>query len=197
MKTSLTIIACLGLLGGCSEKQGAPAPVSPAPDRPAAAARAPAPVPEPAPSPAPASTPAPITLTAESIGPVRFGMTLAEAEAAVKEKAGGKPTPDCTYVRFKALPDVHLMVENGLVMRADIKGSVANTTGFKAGDDPGAVRARYPNAGISPHKYVEGGHDIRIPAKGDAALIFEDDGKKITSVRGGKEPNVSYVEGCS
>ena len=190
---SVLLIACLSVLAACSDKAAAPVVTAPAP---VVAARAAAPLPSEAEVPK-VPTAVPMSLSADAIGPVRFGMTLAQAEAALGEKTGAKPTADCMYVRFKALPDVHLMVENGLVMRADIKGTVQNITGMHVGGNAAALRAKYPQATIAPHKYVQGGHDLRIAGSGKSAMIIEDDGKNITGIRGGLEPAVSYVEGCS
>ena len=50
-----------------------------------------------------------------------------------------------------------------------------------------------------PHKYVEGGRNLRIQSEdGASALIFEVDAAgKVTAWRVGVPPQVDYVEGCS
>ena len=49
-----------------------------------------------------------------------------------------------------------------------------------------------------PHKYVRGGHYLVVPspADSDAQLVFETDGKRVTSYRVGRLPEVRWVEGC-
>lgn len=50
---------------------------------------------------------------------------------------------------------------------------------------------------VSPHKYVDG-HYIEIEIKGGKfSIIFETDGKRVTSFRTGRSPEVRYIEGCS
>lgn len=167
-----TIICSAALVAGCSEK------TPPAPTR-------------------AASTPAPATLTAEGVGAIRFGMALPDAEAVQKETATGTRSSECTYVQFASIPNVNFMVEKGVITRADLKPGASNITGINAGDDPAQLIAKYPAAQVTAHKYVDKAHNTRIAGPGQSALIFEDDGKVVTRIRGGLEPAVSYNEGCS
>jgi hypothetical protein len=50
-----------------------------------------------------------------------------------------------------------------------------------------------------PHKYVEGGKNLRIKSDdGASALVFEVDANgKVTAWRAGVSPQIDYVEGCS
>ncbi|QYF94914.1 hypothetical protein KY495_06980 [Massilia sp. PAMC28688] len=181
-----TAILCTALLAACSERTVVQSPAEPMTAEQAVDA-----------APAPDSVQGPLTLGAESIGPVKFGSKLSEVEKALKEKAGGAQTEECSYVKFASLPEVLFMVEKGIVTRADLRGDVPNTTGFKVGDDPAALRSKYPGAVVTGHNYVPAGHNIKVQGQGRAALLFEDDGERITSVRAGIEPAVSYSEGCS
>lgn len=187
------IVAAALMACGCSEKTTVQQPAA----APAVSVTPAASAPASAPAPVLAPAPAPLTLTAESIGAVKFGSKLSEVEAALNEKASGPQTDECSYVQFKKIPDVLFMVEQGVVTRADLRGDVPNITGFRVGGDPAALRSKYPAAEVTGHSYVPAGHNIKIAGQGKAALLFEDDGKQITSVRAGIEPSVSYSEGCS
>ena len=50
-----------------------------------------------------------------------------------------------------------------------------------------------------PHKYVEAGHYLIVSSPSDTTrqLVFETDGKRVTSYRVGRTPEVRWVEGCS
>ncbi|MFC5479566.1 hypothetical protein [Massilia suwonensis] len=145
------------------------------------------------------SAPAANSLSAEGIGPIRFGMTLAQAEQA----SGGKAAlpepfdPACSMVRFSTLPKLRFMVENSIVTRADADTGVANAVGISYGDTLEQIRSRHPEAQVSAHKYDENGRYVSFPsADGRAALILEVTGGKVTKIRAGLQPAVAYVETC-
>ena len=95
------------------------------------------------------------------------------------------------------------MVVKGRIARVDVtEGPVKTRSGAAVGDTEAQVQARYSgNLQSSPHKYVQGGHYLTlVPSDaGDASfrLIFETDGTKVTRFRAGRQPEVSYIEGCS
>ena len=132
-------------------------------------------------------------------------MTLPEASAAAGRPIVAKPgsTSECGYADPEGGPEgVSFMVVSDRVARVDVTGGPVKTrSGAGVGDTEAQVQARYADKlEVSPHKYVPGGHYLTlVPA--DAAdagfrLIFETDGSKVTRFRAGKEPEVSYVEGC-
>ncbi len=186
-------LGILALLGACS-KEAPPA----APAGNATSASAPAAT-EATPEAPRAATPAPATLSAAGIGSIRFGMTLEQAQQA----AGGKATlpepfdPACSMVRFATLPKLRFMVENDVVTRADAEPGVENAVGIPFGATLADIRASHPEAQITPHKYDENGHYITFPsADGRSAIILEETGGKVTKMRAGLQPAVSYVETC-
>ena len=168
-------LAVVVLLAACSDK-GAPPPNIDSPKQPAVA-----------------------TLSAEGVGKVTFGATLAEVEHALKEQPIEPVAKDveCTTVQFASLPHLYFMVERGVVVRADAREGAPNITGIGIGDAPDQLVARYKKLVVGPHKYLERGHYLTLPGKHDTAMVFEDNGSKITAVRAGKQPAVAYVEGCS
>ena len=144
-------------------------------------------------------------LRADGIGPLRVGMTLAEAARAL----GGvsdttKLERACDYVQPTAADlGVALMVEEGRVTRVDVRDSsrVATAAGIALGDSASRVRAAYPGARVLPHKYDEAGHYFVVipgsPADTVHRLVIEELNGVVTALRGGAAPSVEYVEGCS
>jgi hypothetical protein len=142
-------------------------------------------------------------LSETGIGPVRVGMTVAEAAAALP---GGVPHPEtqeCAYVGLSGLPEgVSLMTEGGRVVRVDVDDSsaVATTRGARVGWTEARVLALYPDARVQPHKYEDGHYLVAIPgAPADTThrIVFETANGVVTRFRSGIIPAVEYVEGCS
>ena len=142
------------------------------------------------------------------IGSVRVGMTVAEASKAAGTKLVGEPgpdTPSCWLVKPQGEPkDIGFMVTNKRISRVDVwkNKSITTLSGAKIGDTESRIKSLYPGQiQVTPHKYVEGGHDLIFIPK-DAVdknyrLLFETDGKRVTRFRSGKLPEVEFVEGCS
>ena len=154
------------------------------------------------PAPPPAATPpkpaAPV-LSFDGFGPARFGARLADIEQQLGAKAEqlGENDPACSSVRFKSLPGARLMVENGVVTRADADAGTANGLGLKVGDTLAKAKEAHPELDIGPHKYLPAGHYLTAKSPdGRAAIVMEEDGKAITKIRAGLQPAVSYVEVC-
>ena len=145
-------------------------------------------------------------VTIQGYGPIRTGMTLAEAEAAgsrtlTTPNAGFE---ECDYARFQGdtTRGVQFMVVSGRIARVDIDDSTISTNhGIRIGDTEARVEERYPGrVSVSPHKYVEGHYLMVAPeAAADSGLeiVFETDGAKVTTYRSGRVPEVEYIEGCS
>ena len=142
------------------------------------------------------------TVSEAGIGPIRAGMTVGQANAAV---GGGFSAPagsgnGCTYAAFTRAPKgVAVMLENGKVARVEVRsGSVATTTGAKIGDSELRVMALYSGrVTTTPHKYLPNGHYLTVaPSAGNNRIVFETDGNNVTNYRSGQQPQVEYVERC-
>jgi hypothetical protein len=142
-------------------------------------------------------------LSETGIGPVRVGMTVAEAAAALPDGAAHPETQECAYVGLSGLPvGVSLMTEGGRVVRVDVDDSsaVATARGARVGWTEAQVLAAYPGARVQPHKYEDGHYLVAIPgAPADTVhrIVFETARGVVTRFRGGVIPAVEYVEGCS
>ena len=138
-------------------------------------------------------------LSFDGFGAVRFGARLADIEQQLGAKAEplGENDPACSSVRLKSLPGARLMVENGVVTRADADAGTANSLGLAVGDSLKAAKEKHPAIEVGPHKYLPAGHYLTAKsADGRAAIIMEEDGKGITKIRAGLQPAVAYVEVC-
>lgn len=165
-------------------------------------------------APATVTTPQPAgdttwALRFDGAGPLRVGMTVGEARAAL----GGDFQPDgqavgmvdgpdgCQYARSARLPEGMVMLEGARVVRVEVdSGNVATVEGARIGDSEERIQQTYPGrVEVQPHKYTDGHYLVVRPAEVDTArqLIFETDGSRVLRFRAGQRPQVEYVEGCS
>jgi hypothetical protein len=123
-------------------------------------------------------------------GPVRFGVTPAE---------GGDA---CHYTVPAGAPaGLRFMAESGRVVRADVDSvGPATDRGARVGMTEAEIARLYPEGlHTMPHKYLSGGHYLVFtPPGADSGfrVVFETDGRRVTSYRAGIEPAVEYVERC-
>lgn len=152
----------------------------------------------------------PITVTTpvrvDGVGPLKVGMTLAEAEKAAGAQLvfdhPEEPVNQCTFARLKGGPaDLGFMLMNRVVVRADVfEGGIKTAEGAGIGTSEDEVKRLYANAKIevSNHAYVEGHYlEVTMPGFANLRYIFETDGKKVTAFRAGRLPEVGFVEGCA
>lgn len=140
-------------------------------------------------------------VTEHGIGKLTAGMTVAEAKAAVPgfSVPASRDSTACTYGKANSLPaGVFVMVEGGKVARVEVRrGSVATSAGAKIGDSEERIKSLYPSATSTPHKYLPAGHYLNYaPSGSNDKIVFETDGKRVTTYRAGMQPQVDYVEGC-
>jgi hypothetical protein len=145
-------------------------------------------------------------LLLNGIGDVPIGLTVAEtAKAAGIKLVNESPQAACYYVKpAKSPKEIGFMVVDGRVARIDVwRGSKITTLrGAKIGDSEARIKYLYPGQiKVTPHEYTTGGHYLTFIPKDKAdknyRMVFETDGKRLTQMRSGKLPEVSYIEGCS
>ena len=153
--------------------------------------------------PAPAPTSAAWTVTPSGIGPLRAGMTVAEANKAVGGGFSSPPgaDPGCSYARFTKAPNgVAVMVANNKIARVEVRsGTTATAEGARIGDSEAKINSLYPSrVTTTPHKYITSGHYLTVtPADGSQnRIVFETDGKVVKEYRAGALPAVQLVERC-
>lgn len=155
---------------------------------------------------APAARP---TVGARGYAGIVPGMTLAQAKAAsgitfvVDPRTSPDPELGCVFAVPRGRRQPWLMLTNGRVGRIDVTTrGVPATGGILVGDPATKVAARLgaANVVVSPHKYDADGTYIEVkpkPGGGGFRLVFETSKGRITQFRGGRLPEVRYVEGCA
>jgi hypothetical protein len=91
------------------------------------------------------------------------------------------------------------MMSGQRIVRIDIDSKeYATDRGARIGDTEDKVKRLYRGkVRVSQHPYVDG-HYLEVEFEGGKySLIFETDGKRVTSFRAGRSPEVGYIEGCS
>lgn len=143
-------------------------------------------------------------VTDDGFGPVKIGMTLAQASKAL----GVRVTRDAGYdgnVCYYASPKggfkgIAFMMSGRRIVRIDIDSQdYATDKGAKIGDSETHIKRLYEGKyKVYHHSYVDDGHYLKIETKGGKyGIIFETDGKSVGRYRVGLSEQVGYVEGCS
>ena len=202
-------------LSACGEREpsrprGPASPPSSASTAPAVPAQpAPAP-PAPTPPPAPAGAmPAPGAIGYAGFGPAPFGATEEEVRMAWGKDLAG-PTPDTPAGCYYLMPQprtqrgyrIAFMFEDQRFVRMDVDADdIEAPGGGRIGMTTQDIQRLYAgHVQVQNHKYVEGGHYLRIPnpGGGPGVVLFETDADgRVTEWRIGEPPQVDYVEGCS
>jgi hypothetical protein len=143
------------------------------------------------------------TLGPRGAGPLRFGMTVDEARAAVPGglEQLGPEQGSCIYVVPVGAPEgLAFMVVDGVVRRADIGEGydVPTTLGVTPGDTEAQARAALGDqVEATPHKYVEGLYLTARSGEGETWWVVSTSAGTVTEIRAGLMPQVRWVEGCS
>lgn len=160
-------------------------------------------------SPAPSSSAPPAAahrLELRGFGPVRVGMTVQEAGAALGTRLVpviDPPDEECaTYGPESGFDGVAFLVARGVVARTDVTaGSTQTPEGVALGQSEDEAQRRYGGRlAVGDHDYLVGGRYLTLiptaPADEDFRLVIETDGRKVTALRAGRLPEVEYSEGC-
>ena len=137
------------------------------------------------------------------IGPVWFGMDIAEARRVLEDSLQYEPPTGCDYVFPTTAPDgISFMVSDGRIVRVDVDGpGVSTISGAQVGDSETRLLGLYSGRlEVEPHKYIDGKYLIFVPrdsADADYRVVFETDGNQVIRYRAGLLPEVLWVEGCA
>jgi len=156
------------------------------------------------------SRPAPVPWTVDEfgIGPLRAGMTVSEAARIVGGSFAARPGGEtiCGFAVWReAPPGVLVMLDEGLVARVDVtrESRIATSKGARIGDTEARIKELYKGrVAVTPHEYTDGHYLTVTPPPGSGEdrnyrLVFETDGNRVLRYRGGKLPQVGWVESCS
>lgn len=144
-------------------------------------------------------------VTVNGIGAIKVGMTVQQARRAsglmlVRKQRPVKPDDGgCYYVAAQTgLDDVLFMIEAGTIARVDVRNRAVRTlSGAHIGQTEADVQKIYGDSvRVTKHKYDPAGHYLTVYPESQRQVIFETDGKVVTTFRAGRLPAVGYVEGC-
>jgi len=142
-------------------------------------------------------------ITTAGWGAVRVGTSAASpvlAASGFRPVAAPAAGSECYYLASPAAPGLDVMVDKGQVARVETEHPRYTTpSGVRVGETESGARRVYAGRLVErPHKYVEGGHYLVVYASDrKSAVVLEIVAGKVKSIRGGRVPQVEYVEGCS
>lgn len=145
-----------------------------------------------------------LVVSHDGFGPVKIGMTLSQASRALGVRVTrdvGYDGDDCYYATPKGdFKGIALMMNGTRVVRIDVEsGNYTTDRGAKIGDSEARIKRLYKGVyKVSRHKYFDAGRYIEVEIEGGRySIIFETDGKRVTTYRVGRPEQVGYVERCS
>lgn len=139
-------------------------------------------------------------VTFNSFGAVKIGMTVTKASKLLGVKLITVEQGECRYYDAKrGFKNIGFMVNDGTLARFDVfERGFATDRGAKVGDTETRIKRFYKGMyKVSKHFYTDGNY-ITVEMKGRKySIVFETDGKRVTSFQAGRSPEIGYVEGCS
>ena len=148
-------------------------------------------------------------LRLDGIGPVKIGMTPAEASRATGKRIqvgpdSGPHPASCGFASPRSGPKVSFMVIDGRIKRVDVEppSPIATVSGVRIGSTEAEVHRVYRGGvRVEPHPYDPAGrylvYESPQPSQRGLLLIFETDGFRVTSFRAGERSAVEAPEGCA
>lgn len=151
-----------------------------------------------------------VFVTTVGMGPIRVGMTVEEAEEAAGFALEGEPNPDVSATCYLVTPPadqpdyagVAFMVEDGRIVRVEVRGSSSVTTrsGAGIGVTETALREMFPGRIEPAPDFVVDGVALQfvpaseVDANYRVVFVLADD--VVSELRAGLLPAVGYSEGC-
>lgn len=194
-------LGCGLLLTMCSSGQpDAQPPASAVPSLAPAPPKAPSPAPHPS---FPGKASKEWIVSPRGVGPVQFGMSVADARRALGDVLSSVPADGgCVLIEPAGAPaGLTLMIENGRVVRADVDSeTVATDHGAMVGMSGLVIRELYGDSVVfTPHKYDPRAQYITFAPKGPGEsqfrVVFETRGR-VLRFHAGVLPAAAYVERC-
>ena len=148
------------------------------------------------------------TVTTSGLGPIRVGMTVAEATGAAglviiaPTESAVEASPGCGFARADGFDGIGFMLIDGVIARVDVySGPSSTASGARIGSTEEEINTLFPDViSVSPHQYVDGNYLTLTPTAenlADVRVVFETDGEVVTSYRAGRTPEVEWIEGCA
>jgi hypothetical protein len=107
-------------------------------------------------------------------------------------------TGSCAIWSLRGVRGLGIMTTSGRLARVDaFMGTWRTIVGIQRGDSEAEIRERYPRIRTRPHPYDPDGQYLIVPGP-NRRVVFETDGNdEVTSFRGGRMPEIMYIEGCA
>jgi hypothetical protein len=152
------------------------------------------------------------------LAPALAGQGLAQAEAALGRPLTAEPparaasgaaaqagaaaaAKGCHYRTTEGQPGVRYALAGDVVTRIETRdGRYATVSGVHVGDSLARAQQAYgKRLADAPHPYFDKGHVLTVysPDRRFALVMESNDQGRIITLRGGRLPEVSWLEGCS
>ncbi len=149
------------------------------------------------------------------LSPAQAGQALAQAEIALgqplqvetaaakplKAVAAGAAAPGCHYRSTVRQPGVRYAMAGDLITRIETRDPrYATVSGVHVGDSLARAQQAYGKRLVSgPHPYFDQGRMLSVysPDRRFALVMETNDAGRIITLRGGRLPEVGWLEGCS
>jgi hypothetical protein len=138
-------------------------------------------------------------LTRHGFGRLKVGLNRTKIERRTGRKlVFSYNTGSCAIWAIRGVRGLSIMTIRGRLARVSVgMGSWRTSLGVRLGDTEDVVASRYPRLRRQQHPYDPEGEYliVRGPKR---RVVFETDGDdRVTSFRGGRVPEVMYIEGCA
>ncbi len=143
-------------------------------------------------------------LRLDGIARITVGMTLEEASEAAGmaiSLPAGTVSRGCGYAQPESLAEgLSFMVQGKRIVRVNVfEGYITTLSGVGVGTSEDIVMKTYPGQlEVREHPYDPSGHYLvyEPEEQTELSLIFETDGRQVTSFRSGRRDAVEAIEGC-
>jgi len=132
-------------------------------------------------------------------GRLKVGLNRAKIERRVGRSLKlSYSTGSCAIWEIRGVRGLSLMIVSGRLRRVSAyRGTWRTSLGVRIGDSEAEVRERYPRVRSRQHAYDPEGEYLIVPGP-NRRVVFETNGDdQVTSFRGGRVPEVMYIEGCA
>lgn len=144
-------------------------------------------------------------MTEDSLAGVPIGMpisiVLSKFPNYAVESNFNTTVNDCYYLRSSSSnTGIDIMIVNNIVVRIDIieNSKVATNQGIGISSSKSEVIKAYPQLIAKTHPYLgQAGQYLTVKLPSGNSIVFETAFDVVTEYRLGRDPEVSYIEGCN
>ncbi len=141
-------------------------------------------------------------ITTAGVGPIRIGMTAAQARRAAGRSIhvfSGEVSPGCQSAQLSPRRyGVSLLLTDGRIRRIYVdRRGIATRSGVRVGDDVARLRRAYGSRLVvvrAPYSRTGRIYELRFGAR---KLTFLTERGRILDISTGRKPEIDYVEGCA